>query len=140
MWQTKYASAVPKNLGLGVDFWPCSEGELLTVRPQSVVKGIKITRLAYILSFLCKGKSCKAALCIYTVAMYTALHHCWAAVCREFEKKERWKFLHFQPLSNLDQFFDRHKTLDIALTATISLQPSVCKKQTNLTFSQTTLA
>ena len=26
MWQTKYASAVPKNLGLGFNFWPCSEG------------------------------------------------------------------------------------------------------------------
>jgi hypothetical protein len=25
MWQTKYASAVPKNLGLGLNFWPCSE-------------------------------------------------------------------------------------------------------------------
>ena len=22
MWQTKYASAVPKNLGLGSNFWP----------------------------------------------------------------------------------------------------------------------
>ena len=25
MWQTKCALAVPKNLGLGLDFWPCSE-------------------------------------------------------------------------------------------------------------------
>ena len=25
MWQMKYASAVPKNLGLGSDFQPCSE-------------------------------------------------------------------------------------------------------------------
>ena len=32
MWQTIYASAVPKNLGLGVDFWPCSEGDFLTGR------------------------------------------------------------------------------------------------------------
>ena len=23
MWQTKYASAVPKNLGVRVNFWPC---------------------------------------------------------------------------------------------------------------------
>ena len=30
MWQTKYASAVPKNLGVGVDFRPCSEGDFLT--------------------------------------------------------------------------------------------------------------
>ena len=29
MWQTKYASAVTKNLGAGVDFWPCSEGDFL---------------------------------------------------------------------------------------------------------------
>ena len=33
MWQTKYASAVPKNLGAGVDFRPCSEGDFLTGRP-----------------------------------------------------------------------------------------------------------
>ena len=26
MWQAKYASTVPKNLGSGVNFWPCSEG------------------------------------------------------------------------------------------------------------------
>jgi hypothetical protein len=26
MWQTKYALAVPKNLGLGFNFWLCSEG------------------------------------------------------------------------------------------------------------------
>ena len=37
MWQTKCASAVPKNLGLGFDFRPCSEGNCLTGRPQSVV-------------------------------------------------------------------------------------------------------
>ena len=29
MWQTKYASAVPKNLGVGVDFRPCSEDDFL---------------------------------------------------------------------------------------------------------------
>ena len=28
-----YASAVPKNLGLGVDFRPCIEGDFLTGRP-----------------------------------------------------------------------------------------------------------
>ena len=32
MWQTKYASAVPKNLGVGVDFRPCSEGDFFTGR------------------------------------------------------------------------------------------------------------
>ena len=36
MCQAKYASAVPKNLGVGVDFRPCSEGNFLTGRPQSV--------------------------------------------------------------------------------------------------------
>ena len=29
MWQTKYALAVPKNLGVGVDFQPCSEDDFL---------------------------------------------------------------------------------------------------------------
>ena len=38
MWQTKYASAVPKNLGVGVDFWLCSEGDFVTGRPYSVAK------------------------------------------------------------------------------------------------------
>jgi hypothetical protein len=33
MWQTKYASAVSINLGLGFDFRPCSEGNFLTVHP-----------------------------------------------------------------------------------------------------------
>ena len=37
MWQTKYASAVPKNLGVGVNFRPCSEDYFLSGRPQSVV-------------------------------------------------------------------------------------------------------
>ena len=32
MWQTKYASAVPMNLGLGFDFRPCSEGDFPVVR------------------------------------------------------------------------------------------------------------
>ena len=30
MWQTKYALAVPKKLGVGVDFWLCSEDNFLT--------------------------------------------------------------------------------------------------------------
>ena len=38
MWQTKYASAVPKNLGLGLNFRPCSEGYFLSGRPYSVMK------------------------------------------------------------------------------------------------------
>ena len=29
--QTKYALAVSKNLGVGVDFRPCSEGHFLTL-------------------------------------------------------------------------------------------------------------
>ena len=36
MWQTKYPLAVPKNLGVGVNFRPCSEGYFLCGRPQSV--------------------------------------------------------------------------------------------------------
>ena len=36
MWQTKYASAVTKNLGVGVDFRPFSEGYFFSGRPQSV--------------------------------------------------------------------------------------------------------
>ena len=36
MWQTKYAAAIPKNLGVGVNFRPCCEGRFLSGRPQSV--------------------------------------------------------------------------------------------------------
>ena len=39
MWQTKYASALPINLGLGFDFRPCNEGDFLTGRPQSFLAG-----------------------------------------------------------------------------------------------------
>ena len=38
MWQTKYAPAVPKNLRLGLNFRPCSEGYFLWA---SVVRGMK---------------------------------------------------------------------------------------------------
>ena len=33
MWQTKYALAVPKNLGVGVDFGLFSEDDFLTGNP-----------------------------------------------------------------------------------------------------------
>ena len=36
MRQTKYAAAIPKDLGLGLNFWQCSEGYFLSGRPQSV--------------------------------------------------------------------------------------------------------
>ena len=42
MWQTKYASAVPKNLELGLNFRLCREGYFLSGRPWILVK---ITRL-----------------------------------------------------------------------------------------------
>ena len=45
MWQTKYAAAVPKNLGVGVNFRPCSEGYLLSERPWSVPQPIGIKSL-----------------------------------------------------------------------------------------------
>jgi hypothetical protein len=43
MWQTKYASAVPINLGLGFDFPPCSEGNFLSRRSKSVGRTISKT-------------------------------------------------------------------------------------------------
>ena len=45
MWQTKYASAVPKNLGVEVNFRPCSEGYFLSRHPQSVL--LRITFESY---------------------------------------------------------------------------------------------
>ena len=38
MWQAKYALAVPKDLGVGVDFWPWSEGDFF--HQASVVRGV----------------------------------------------------------------------------------------------------
>ena len=39
MWQTKYASAVPKNLRVGVNFWLCSAGRRFPHR-ASVVRAL----------------------------------------------------------------------------------------------------
>ena len=58
MWQTKYASAVPKNLGLGFDFRSCSEGDFLTRRPQSVLLDIeKVSTREFFLSLIDNLKS-----------------------------------------------------------------------------------
>ena len=37
MWQTKYALALPKNLGVRVDFWPFSEDKFLSGCPRTAV-------------------------------------------------------------------------------------------------------
>ena len=42
MWQTKYASEVIKNLGVGVDFWPGNEGDFLSVFSQYILKTIML--------------------------------------------------------------------------------------------------
>ena len=47
VWQTKYAATVPKNLGLGLNFWPCSEGYFLSGRPQSVHSGTSFQNSYY---------------------------------------------------------------------------------------------
>ena len=52
MWQKKYASAVPKNLGLGLDFRLCSEGDFLTGCPWSVVMGISDNSIQFKYYFL----------------------------------------------------------------------------------------
>ena len=31
--ENKYALAIPEKLGVGVDFWPCIEGDFLTRCP-----------------------------------------------------------------------------------------------------------
>ena len=71
MWQTKYALAVPKNLGLGLglglNFWPCSEGFFLSL-------GI---RSPWIKQYFCK----KGQPCVYQgpiLYLYTIynMHKC----------------------------------------------------------------
>ena len=44
MWLTKCALAVTKNLGVRVDFQPCSEGDFLTGFPWSVKKIYYLSR------------------------------------------------------------------------------------------------
>ena len=36
MWQIKYTSAIPKNLGVVVDFQPCSEGDFTPLHLRSI--------------------------------------------------------------------------------------------------------
>ena len=43
MWLTKYALAIPKNLGEEVNFWPCSEGYFPLW--ESVIFAIKFSRV-----------------------------------------------------------------------------------------------
>ena len=38
VWQAKYDA---KNLGVGMDFWPCSEDDFLTGHSQSMVRGLE---------------------------------------------------------------------------------------------------
>jgi hypothetical protein len=44
MWQTKYALVVLENLGVGVNFRPCSEGSFLSGHPWSVSQSISISQ------------------------------------------------------------------------------------------------
>ena len=43
MWQTKYALAVPKDLGVGVNFWPCSEGYFHSPCRKSSIFNVDLT-------------------------------------------------------------------------------------------------
>ena len=54
MWQTKEASAVPKNLGLGFNFRLCSEGDFLTGHPlgQSINQKWKFCKVAQLFFFV----------------------------------------------------------------------------------------
>ena len=70
MWQTKYALAVPKNLGVvpknlevGVDFWPCSEGDFLTWLPYSLLP-YKHLHIIYKPSMLKKNHDIDSPVCI----------------------------------------------------------------------------
>ena len=58
MWQTKYALAVPKKLGVGVNFRPCSEGYFLFGRPYDVGNA-PIKRI----SPQCDDNLCRVCLC-----------------------------------------------------------------------------
>ena len=47
MWQTKYATAVPKNLGLGLNFRPYSESYFFSGCPQSMLPPMVADFLAF---------------------------------------------------------------------------------------------
>ena len=74
MFQTKYASAVPKNWGLGLNFQPYSEGYFLSW--LSVVRGLN-----YISYSLTKGPKLKSnqAICMLATnnnLLIEAFDHC----------------------------------------------------------------
>ena len=52
MWQAKYASAILKHLGVGLNYRPCSEDYFLFGRPWSVglilFQSLKPSKLSYI--------------------------------------------------------------------------------------------
>ena len=56
MWQTKYASAVPKNLGVGVNFRPCSDSQIYVhgCGIEKIFKGISDLKLVVIIARSCK--------------------------------------------------------------------------------------
>ena len=72
MWQKKYALAVPKNLEVGVDFWPCSEGDFLTGCPYSVVykKNYFVDRLTQLSKYFANSKIPKSG------SKMTNVHQC----------------------------------------------------------------
>ena len=65
MWQTKYASAVPKHLGVGVNFRPCSEGYFFSGSPQSVLSPHLILALQLGLSLPQKGNTYHYYACLF---------------------------------------------------------------------------
>ena len=56
MWQTKYASAEPKNLAVVVNFRPCSEDYFLSGRPYSVTISKERTLVAIVMLCISRQK------------------------------------------------------------------------------------
>ena len=71
MWQTKYAAAIPKNLGVGMNFLPCSEGYFLSGRPQSVLPAIgHPDHVPYIITFAFAGHGRRKKSLLLRINMY----------------------------------------------------------------------
>ena len=83
MQQTKYALAVPKNWGVGVDFQLCSEGNFLTGRLYSVLGVINVYNRSPTKLFGCEACLIKSlivsismSLCLKLISVLFNKNHC----------------------------------------------------------------
>ena len=121
MWQTKYASAVTKNLGLGLNFRPCSEAYyFLSGRPQSMVSNLEM--LCFLLSLILDISDIRAFIKVMIKPELKRFPlDIFQLHCRRFENRisnysifslgSHTSMIFQYPLSLSDAFLSQHNTL-----------------------------